>query len=60
MELDVRAYPLLALLALLPGVAFASGRSLLAILSLVSVLLIAGSLYLMFGIHESREGESTA
>jgi hypothetical protein len=60
MELDVRTYPLLALLALLPGVAFVTGRSTVAVLSLVSVLLIAGSLYLMFGGHESGEGELTA
>ncbi|WP_181684555.1 hypothetical protein [Halorhabdus salina] len=60
MELNVRAYPLLALLALIPVVAFVTGRSTIAVLSLVNVLLIAGSLSLMFGIRESRRGELTA
>jgi len=60
MELDVRVYPLLALLALLPVAAFVQGRSMLAVLSLVSVLVIAGSLSLMFGIVEPNGGEPSA
>ena len=60
MALDVRIYPVLALLALLPVGAFASGRSTLAVLSLVSVLLIAGAISLMFGVYEPNGGEPPA
>jgi hypothetical protein len=49
MSTDPRRLTLLALLALLPVAAFLLGRSLLAVLSAASVLLIAGSLYHMFG-----------
>lgn len=60
MELDVRVYPLIALLALVPVAAFVLGRSMLAVLSLVSVLVIAGSLSLLFGIVRPNGGEPSA
>ncbi|MFB6359930.1 MAG: hypothetical protein ABEH59_01255 [Halobacteriales archaeon] len=49
MSTDPRRLTLLALLALLPVGAFLLGRSQLAVLSAACVLLIAGSLYHMFG-----------
>jgi len=60
MELDVRAYPLIALLSLIPVVAFVQGRSALAVLSIVSVLVIVGSLSLLFGIVDWNGGEPPA
>lgn len=53
MSTDPRQLTLLALLALLPVAAFLLGRSLLALLAIACVLLIAGSLYHMFGPAEA-------
>lgn len=53
MSTDPRRLSLLALLALLPVAAFLLGRSTLAALSAVCVLVIAGSLYQMFGPAEA-------
>lgn len=53
MSTDPRRLTLLALLALLPVAAFLLGRSQLAVLSAACVLLIAGSLYHMFGPAEA-------
>lgn len=49
MRSDPRLLALLALLALLPVVAFAIGRSTIVVLSMVCVAVIAGSLYTLFG-----------
>lgn len=49
MSTDPRRLTLLALLALVPVAAFIVGRSTIAVLSAVCVVLIAGSVYHMFG-----------
>ncbi|MFB6354486.1 MAG: hypothetical protein ABEJ92_10425 [Halobacteriales archaeon] len=49
MSTDPRRYAVLALLALVPVALFGLGRSPVAVLSAVCVLVIAGSLYAMFG-----------
>ena len=49
MSTDPRRLTLLSLLALVPVAAFLLGRSTLAALSAVCVVVIAGSLYWMFG-----------
>ena len=49
MSTDPRRLSLLALLALVPVAAFLLGRSTLAALSVACVLVIAGSLWHMFG-----------
>ena len=49
MSTDPRRLTLLSLLALVPVVAFLLGRSTLAALSVACVLVIAGSLWRMFG-----------
>ncbi len=49
MSTDPRRLTLLALLALVPAGAFLLGRSTLAALSVACVLVIAGSLWHMFG-----------
>lgn len=49
MSTDPRRFMLLALLALVPVAAFALTRELVVVLAAVSVLVIAWSLYTMFG-----------
>lgn len=53
MSTDPRRLTLLGLLALVPVAAFVLGRSTIGILAAACVLVIAGSLYRMFGPAEA-------
>lgn len=53
MSIDPRRFAFLALLTLIPVALFAIGRSSVVVLAAVSVLVIAWSLYSMFGPSQS-------
>jgi hypothetical protein len=57
--MDVKFVAGLLLLAMVPMALYATGRSMIAALSLVNVLIVFGSLYLMFGPAEDPGGHAT-
>jgi hypothetical protein len=57
--MDVKFVAGLLLLAMVPMTLYALGQATVAVLSLVNVLIVVGSLYLMFGPAEDPHGHAT-